>query len=193
MKNRFTRHLLVITALTLFLTSCTPTALIVGATAGGVVVYDKRSFRTIIDDKEIAHLAQAKIDHDASLSGKSYITTTCFNHILLLVGQAKSEQLCQHASHLVKSDPRVKRILNEVEVATPTSTSAHARDAWVTTKVKTKLLTKDGLRSTQIKVLTENNVVYLMGLVSHTQGRVAALITSTVSGVDKVVKLFEYI
>src|SRR5262249_27678907 len=98
-----------------------------------------------------------------------------------------------YAYNLVNNIPHIKRIYNEVVITQPTSNMVRSKDTWITTKVVTKMLAEKGLRSTQIKVVTENSVVYLMGLVTHSQGNLAAVVASQVSGVTQVVKLFEYL
>ena len=84
-------------------------------------------------------------------------------------------------------------LYNEVTIEQPISNSARANDSWITTKVKTTLLTSPNLNSASLKIITENGVVYLMGLTTRTQAQIATDKTRTVAGVQKIVKLFEYI
>lgn len=188
MKTKF----LLIIFIAAFLPACIPVAFVAGATAGGAIVYDNRGFKTMAQDKELQIRAQGSIDTDAQLRGQTHISVSVFNHIMLLVGQAATPELSQHAYDTVSTIPNIKRIYNEITIQPPTSNMTRSRDTWITTKVKTMMLAEKGLKSTQIKVITENGVVYLMGLVTHSQGNLAAQVTSQVSGVQKVVKLFEY-
>lgn len=186
-------RLLFIIALCSLLQACIPVAFVAGATAGGAIIYDNRSVKTIAEDKDIEIRAQSAIDIDAQLRGnQSHIIVTVFNHIMLLVGQAPTPELQQHAYDVVNKFPHIKRIYNEITVGVPTSNARRTQDIWITTKAKTLMLAEKGLHSTQIKVLTEDGVIYLMGLVNHTQGNLAAQVASKVSGVTQVVKLFEY-
>jgi osmotically-inducible protein OsmY len=171
---------------------CVPVAFVAGAAAGGAVIYDNRGTKTILQDDSTAYKAQGRINSDAALNQQTHIAVTVFNHIMLLVGQAATADLRQHAYDLVSNLPNIKRIYNQITVEAPTSLAIRSNDAWITTKVKTKLLAEKGLHSSQIKVLTEKGTVYLMGLVTRSQGALAALVTSKVSGVQKVVTLFEY-
>ncbi|MGB6977353.1 MAG: BON domain-containing protein [Gammaproteobacteria bacterium] len=174
------------------LSGCIPVVFVAGAAAGGAVIYDNRSAETILQDNSLAYKAQGQINSDPTLHQQTHIAVTAFNHIVLLVGQAPTADLRQQAYDLVTNLRNVKRIYNQITVETPTSISRRSEDTWITTKVKTKLLAEKGLHSSQIKVLTENGTVYLMGLVTRSQGSLAALVTSKVSGVQKVVTLFEY-
>jgi osmotically-inducible protein OsmY len=88
---------------------------------------------------------------------------------------------------------KIKRIHNELEVAGKTSLLARSNDTWIATKVRTLMLTNSNVPSDQVKVVTENGAVYLMGMISQVDGDSAANLARNVSGVTKVVKVFEYI
>ncbi|MGB0322238.1 MAG: BON domain-containing protein, partial [Pseudohongiellaceae bacterium] len=88
---------------------------------------------------------------------------------------------------------KIKRIHNELEVAGKTGFLTRSNDAWIATKIRTLMLTDNDVPAGQVKVVTENGAVYLMGLVSQTEGDSAANLARNVSGVTKVVKVFEYI
>ena len=89
--------------------------------------------------------------------------------------------------------PHVRRVYNEIQVGNNISFWQKSKDSGITTLVKSVLLATKGLRSSQIKVLTEDSVVYLMGIVTPLQSKLAADSASTVSGVNKVVKVFELV
>lgn len=127
------------------------------------------------------------------LKNCSHIAVSTFNRVVLLVGEVPTSALRKRAYELVKEVPHIRRINNEIEIAASLSTKAGSLDAWVTTKAKTALLAEKGLNSTQIKVITENSVVYLMGLVSHEQAEIAVEVVREVAGITKVVTLFEYV
>ncbi len=187
------KKLLSIILLSCFLSACLlPVVFVAGAGIGGSIVYDKRNMKTMVQDRDMATAALHKIQDDPDLSEHAHISIATFNHIILLAGQAPTEELRQRAFDLVNSVPNVKRIYNEVTVEPPTSTMIRTNDSWITTKVKSAMLAEKGLRSSQIKVVTENSVVYLMGIVTRKQSDLAAQAASRVSGVKKVVKIFEY-
>ena len=88
---------------------------------------------------------------------------------------------------------RVKRVHNELQVLQPSSALARSNDSWLTTKIKTQMLTDQNVPGSRIKVITENGIVYLLGLVTRQEGNRATSLVQGVSGVQRIVKLFEYI
>jgi osmotically-inducible protein OsmY len=126
------------------------------------------------------------------LKNDSHIEVTVFNNIVLLTGEAPTLELKQKAEEQAKKEQGVVRVYNQISVEGPTSTLTHTSDAWITTKIKSKMLANDELKSSSIKVVTENGAVYLIGVVSQQQADVAVNIARHVSGVQKVVKVFQY-
>lgn len=187
----FTR-LILICWLCILSAACVPVAFMAGSTAGGALIYDKRGVATMIEDRDIANEAWKKINNDPELRKQAHISVSSFNRVVLMVGQAPTEQLRNHAYDLVNSIQGIKRIYNRVSIEAPTSKSRQAEDAWITTKVKAKMVAEKGLKSSQIKVVTEDGVVYLLGLVTHKQSDIASTVASQVTGVEQVVKVFEY-
>jgi osmotically-inducible protein OsmY len=187
------KKIILIFLITGFLQGCIPSVFIAGAAAGGAVIYDHRSAKVMIDDRNITFQAQNDINNDQELHEKSHISVATFNHIVLLLGQAPNSELRSRAESIVKSNSKVKMIYNEITIENSISNIACANDAWITTKVKTVLLTTPDLNSTNLKIVTEKGVVYLMGLTTRTQAQIATNKTRTVAGVQKVVKLFEYL
>ena len=177
----------------LFLPGCMPAIFVAGAAAGGAVIYDHRSTKDILDDRNITFQMQNKLDSDVQLRQNAHISIATFNHVALLLGQVPNDELRNRAEAIVKANPKVKILYNEITIGKPITNIARANDAWITTKVKTILLATPGLSSTNLKIVTENGVVYLMGLTTRTQAKLAAAKTRTVAGVRKVVKLFEYL
>lgn len=175
------------------LQGCLPTVFVAGAAAGGAVIYDHRSTVTMVQDRDITYSAQEKVDNDPQLKGRADIDVATFNHIVLLVGQAPTKELRDRAEALVKTVPNIRMLYNEITIEPPTSESVRANDAWITSKVKTVLFAEPNLNSSQLKIVTENGVVYMMGLTTKSQATLAADKTRNVAGVTKVVKLFEYI
>ncbi len=173
------------------LSSCIPAALIVGATAGGAVIYDKRSVKTIAEDQESEKIAGHALNQSDDLKTGTHIVIATFDHVLLLVGQTTTDEQRSTAYQLVSSVKNIRRVYNEITIQKPTGEWQRSHDAWITTKIKTQLLATPGLHSTQIKVLTEDSVVYLMGMLSHHQENLAINIARSTSGVNKVVKVFQ--
>lgn len=187
-----TTSLLIFLLSLIFLPGCVPVVFVAGA-ATGTIIYDHRNAKTIVEDRDVTFQIQHKLDNDPELHNKSHISVTSFNHIALLLGQVPNEELRSRAEAIAKSNSNVKMLYNEVTVGEPISNMARANDTWITTKVKTVLATVSGLTSSNLKIVTENKVVYLMGLTTRTQATLASDRTRTVTGVEKVVKLFEYL
>lgn len=168
-----------------------PVAFVAG-TGAGVLVFDKRSMKTIVQDRDIANEALKRIDNDSQVKKETNISVSVFNHIMLLVGQAPTEELKNRVYNLASTVPNIKRVYNEIVVSPPLLGGDRAKDTWITTKVKGALVGTAGLNSSQIKVVTENRVVYLMGIVSRKQADLAGDAASRVTEVARVVKIFEY-
>ncbi len=177
------------------LTGCAP--LVVGGTAAGIgVAHDRRTTGTIVEDQAIELKAYDILDKDQELSELGHINVTSYNNAVLLSGEAPSPELRTRAEQLVGQVEKVKHVHNELDVAAPSSLASRSSDAWITTKVKSSLLQVDGLRNfdpTRVKVVTERGVVYLMGLLYAQEADAVVSTVRRVGGVQKVVKLFEYL
>jgi osmotically-inducible protein OsmY len=113
--------------------------------------------------------------------------------MVLLTGQVESDEIKSIAAASIKDLRKVRTVHNELEVAGPTSMMARTNDSWLSTKVKTALLSSSKTEGGRIKVVTENSVVYLMGLLTRSEAEAAVEKTRKVFGVQKIVKVFEYI
>lgn len=162
-----------------------------GAATGAAVANDTRTAGTVIEDQAIELKATELIWKDPELNKQSHISTTSYNQIVLLTGQTPTAELRQRAESKIASVAKVRHIHNELTIAAPSSLTTRSSDTVLTAKVKTKMFTLDNIDGTKVKVVTENGVVYLMGLLSGTDADRAAQAASTVNGVQKVVKLFE--
>lgn len=175
------------------LSGCAPVIVAAGASAASAVIYDERNIDAMYHDAEIAQQARHNIKTDPELEGLNHISIASFNGNVLMVGQVARSELSSKAYQLVNEVQGVKHIHNEVTVEGLTSTATRSNDAWITTKVKSAMLAEKGLHSAQIKVITENGVVYLMGLVTQRHAEIATTVARSVKGVRKVVRAFEYL
>lgn len=173
----------------LFLTSCVA-AVVAGAAAG--MVYDRRSISTLEADARIFHLLHKTLVTHPQLSN-SRILVSSFNRVVLLVGQTPSASTRMLAEREAQNTPGVQRVYNEITLANPLPIALRTKDSWITSQVRSNMLTKKGLESGSIRVVTENGVVYLMGIVSTEQGILAVDVARRVNEVNKVVKVFQYI
>jgi osmotically-inducible protein OsmY len=171
--------------------ACAPVIVAGGATAA-VAATDRRSVGTQLDDQNIELTARRRVNHDDRLAAGVHVNFTCFNGTLLLTGETASAGQRDIVVSLVERLQGVKRVVNEIAVAEPTTLSSRSNDSWITSQVKTKLLADEKIPGRRVKVVTENGTVYLMGLVTQPEGELAAEAARTVGGIKRVVKLFEY-
>lgn len=167
-------------------------AVFVLGAAAGMVVYDKRSLQMIEKDARIFHQVHKAIVTDPDFVD-SHIDVSVFNQVVLLVGQTPEASLRFKAEKIARKTPQVKRVYDEITVEDPVPLSQRTKDSWISTEVKAHMLSRKGLESGSIKVVTENSVVYLMGIVTHEQADLAVDVARNVKGVKKVVKVFRYI
>ena len=176
---------------------CTTAVVVGGAATGAAVIHDRRSSGTVIDDQGASWKISHAIFSDKELSEPSHINVAVYNGAVLLTGETPSEDLKLRANAIaVQAVGSDKPIYNELAISAPTSLSTRTNDAYITSKVKTALFDIQSLPDfdvTRVKVITENSVVYLMGLLTTAEADAVTDKARNVSGVKKVVKLFEYI
>lgn len=176
----------------LLLQACTP-LLIAGAAVGISVANDRRSPAVILDDQHIEIQIRHELKNLTALNDTTHISVTSFNHIVLLTGQVRDQQQRSLVTNKIQQREGISRVHNELIIAETISMQSRREDAWLTTKVKNALLHHPHLNALQIKVVTENNTVFLMGMVSQAEGHAAAQTTQQVNGVHAVIKVFEYL
>ncbi len=153
-----------------------------------------RSIGNKIDDQFLEPAVAEKVrqSHADLNSTTSHIVVTAYNGVILLAGQTPREDLKERAGKAASSVQGVKRVHNELQIALPNSALARSNDTLMTTKIKTQMLADTTVPGSRIKVVTENGVVYLMGLITRQEGIRATNLTQGVNGVQKIVKLFQY-
>lgn len=185
--------LLLVTAPLLFqLTGCTTTTTTVAMGGAAITAADQRSVGTVVDDEIIELNASNAIYQDKQLNEQTHVNITSYNFIVLISGEAPTQTLKSHIEKIVKSIPKVRRIHNMLKIAAPSSILTRTSDATLTARIKASMVRNSDF-SHKIKVVTENGTTYLMGVVSRAQGNKAVAITQGISGVQKIVKLFEYL
>lgn len=171
------------------LSACVP--LMVGGAAVGAttVAVDRRSSGAYVDDQSIELKATSQMSR---FSGAS-IGVTSYNRAVLLTGQVPTQAARDEAELLVRGLPNVRRVYNHLTVGAAATTSQASNDTWITSKVRTNMLSGKGFSSNNVKVVTELGVVYLMGMMTRNEGEAAAKVASETAGVTRVVTLFETI
>jgi len=153
----------------------------------------KRTVGVVIDDEGIEWTVKGEIrNSDPGFQG-SHLVVVSYNRVVLLAGQVATETLREKAAEVAQSMRSVRKVHNELTIGGPISMMARSNDSWLTTKVKSRLIVSDKAYGTKTKVVTENGVVYLMGLLTREQADNAVEVASQVYGVQKIVKVFEYI
>ncbi|MFI4922124.1 MAG: BON domain-containing protein [Burkholderiales bacterium] len=164
------------------------------AAGGGVLVAeDRRTNSAMVEDESIELKAQSRITENfKQYSNTIHVNVTSYDHNVLITGEVPSEEVKSGIEKTVKDIQNVRSITNELVVAEPTSWGSRSNDTLITSNVKSRFIEARKFQANWVKVVTENKVVYLMGIVNHTEADDAAKIASTTSGVEKVVKVFEY-
>lgn len=192
--KKYIYKLLVSLSMLISLQACVGLALVgLGAAIGGVVIHEGRNIETKKNDFYIAQKAYEYLSKDPDIHKKGRVVVSSYDGVVLLVGQVANQTIRERAERYVKSIPGVKHTYNEITISGPISPMTQSSDSWITTKVKSMLIATKDLDSSQIKVTTENGVVYLMGKVTRGQTEIASNVARSVAGVQKVVTLFQYL
>jgi osmotically-inducible protein OsmY len=191
----FFRTLLAVALLTCLLGGCAA-VIVTGAATGANAAHDRRTLGAYVDDEGIELKARLAITEDKELYGQTHVNIISVNGVVLLVGQAPKEAMRLKIEDITRGIEKVRVVHNEMTIAAPNSYMTRSSDSLITAKVKGSLFGIKGHEDfdpTRVKVVTENGVVYQMGILYRTEADAVATKASRVSGVQKVVKLFEYL
>jgi osmotically-inducible protein OsmY len=168
-------------------------ALLVGgaATTGVVVSQDRRTIGTLTEDEGIEIRASSRISE--RFKDGVHINVTSYNRVVLLTGEVPDAATRTEVERITWAVENVRGVHDELAVAGVSSFTVRSNDSLITSKVKTRLLDSNKVNPLHVKVVTENSVVYLMGLVTKEEANDATEVARTTSGVQKVVRVFEYI
>jgi osmotically-inducible protein OsmY len=161
-----------------------------GAVMGAVATADRRTLGAQTEDKTITVKAELRVPKIAGPD--AHVNIASFNRQVLLTGEVRDEAAKATVEREVRTIDGVKTIANELEIAGPSSYTSRSSDALITTKVKASLVDMNTISAVSFKVVTERGTVFLMGRVTQREGQVAADVARGVSGVQRVVKIFEY-
>jgi len=162
-----------------------------GAVMGGVAASDRRTLGAQTEDKSIALKGESRIP--AIVGDIGHVNVTSFNRRVLLTGEVRDEAMKRAVENEVRGIEGVQSVDNELIIAGPASYTSRTNDTLITTKVKASLVDMKTISAASFKVVTENATVFLMGRVTQREGTVAADVARGVGGVQKVVKVFDYI
>ena len=162
-----------------------------GAGTGVLMAEDRRTSGTFIEDQGIELKASSRLDE--KFKGAAHINITSYNRAVLMTGEVPTDAAKQEAEGIVRGVPSVGNVINELFIGGNSSYTSRSNDTYLTSKVKVRFVDTGKFQANHVKVVTENNVVYLLGMVTRKEAENAVEIARTTGGVQKVVKLFEYL
>ena len=187
------RRLTLVLALGSSLTLAGCGAVIVGGAAAttAMVATDRRTAGEQLEDKTIELKAASEMT--GTFGDRARVNATSFAGVVLLTGDVPTQQDKAQAERVAAGIEKVRKVINELRVGENTPLSVRTNDTWLTSKVRTALINTKEVPSLTIVVTTERGVVYLLGRVTEAEGQRAAKAAAMVTGVNKVVKLFEIV
>ena len=172
------------------ITGCAPVVIAAGVGATAMVATNRRSAGAQVDDESIELKINTAV---TSRYGESvHVNVTSYNATVLLTGEVPDKAALDDIVKVAKTTERVRAVENFLVVGRNSDLSGRTNDSYITSKVKARFVESDKISTNDFKVVTERSVVYLMGIVTRSEGDTAAQIAATTSGVAKVVKVFEY-
>ncbi len=186
------RHILASVFAVAALSGCV-TALVAGAVIATVdVIHDRRTVGEYIDDSAIEITARNILVSSPEIRAAAHVKPVSWNGILLITGEIDKEEVKQTLTPRFQAIQGVRQVVDETTITGKTSFGTRSNDAWISSKVKSRLLLKTGLDANRVKVITTRGSVYLMGIVTQDEADKATELARTVRGVNRVVKVFEY-
>lgn len=175
------------------LAACVP-LVIGGAAVGGaaLVSADRRSVGIQLEDEAIERRLNRAI-YGRFKDGDISVYVTSYNRKVLLTGQVINDSIYREVETIAKQGENVREVVNELQVRELSPAPVRNNDIAITAKVNTALLEAKDVPFRAVKVTTERGIVYLLGRVTQEEGDAAARAASRVSGVNKVVKVFDYL
>ena len=172
------------------LSACAP-LIVGGAVVGGVMAVDRRTAGTQIEDEGIELRAANRIRE--ALGDRAHVNVTSYNRQVLLTGEVATAQDRQAVEQMVSQVENVRSVVNDLAVMPPSTLSQRSTDTFITGKVRASLVDAQDISANSFKVVTERNIVYLMGRVSQREANRATDIARGVTDVRKVVRVFEIV
>jgi osmotically-inducible protein OsmY len=188
--NRTACTLLAAAALAAGLSACAP-LVVGGAVMGGMMATDRRTTGTQVEDEGIELRAVNRIRE--TLGDRAHVNVTSFNRQVLLTGEVPTAQDRATVDQIVAGVNNVRSVVSDLAVMPSTSLGQRSNDVLITGKVRASFVDAKDVFASAYKVVTERNVVYLMGLVTPREATRATEIARGVGGVSKVVRVFEMI
>lgn len=163
----------------------------VGVGAGAMMVHDRRTNDAYLDDQKIETKAAELVDKQ--INSVMHVNVTSFNHRVLISGEVPDESTKDEIGGIVSGIEKVRDVSNELAVSASSSLASRGNDSLITSNVKLRFMNDNLFKSEYVKVVSENGTVFLMGIVNHAEADAATEVTSTTQGVQRVVRMFEYL
>jgi len=173
------------------LTGCVPAVLVTGAVAGALSAHDRRSTGVQADDEVSEWKGSNRLP--VQYANAAHVNFTAFNRILLVTGEVPDEEARHRIGEIAAKVEGIRQVHNELVVARVSSLSSRSNDAFISSMFKARLFDSSRVSANHIKPLTENGVLFLMGLVNENEARAAVTIARTTDGVREVVNVMEVI
>ncbi len=165
---------------------------IAGGATAGAMANDRRTSGAYVDDETIEWKIIDVLYKDEQIEKQTHLNATSYNGIVLLTGEIPNDEMRVKINEKIRGVQGVRQLHDETSIAAPSSMMSRSGDTWITSKVKTAMLTNDTDMGVRTKVVTDKGVVYLMGIVSPQEADKLTEVARRVAGVQKVVKVFEY-
>ncbi len=165
---------------------------IAGGATAGAMANDRRTSGAYVDDETIEWKIIDVLYKDEQIEKQTHLNATSYNGIILLTGEIPNDEMRVKINEKIRGVQGVRQLHDETSIAAPSSMMSRSGDTWITSKVKTAMLTNDTDMGVRTKVVTDKGVVYLMGIVSPQEADKLTEVARRVAGVQKVVKVFEY-
>jgi len=165
---------------------------IAGGATAGAMANDRRTSGAYVDDETIEWKIIDVLYQDEQIDAQTHLNATSYNGIVLLTGEIPNQEMRVKVNEKIRGVQGVRQLHDETSIAAPSSMMSRSGDTWITSKVKTAMVTDDTDMGARTKVVTDKGVVYLMGIVSPQEADKLTELARRVGGVQKVVKVFEY-
>lgn len=165
------------------------------ATHNGPIQHDpgQRTLGEVMDDRQIDTYLKVNLVKADPTFDKANVNIMVYNGVVLLTGELPSKDLRELAGNVARNIGAVRQVHNQITIATKATIYSRANDNWIGTKIRTKLINSRQIESNRVKIVVENRVVYIMGLLSETEAQHVTELARTTDGVTKVVRAIELI
>lgn len=168
---------------------------VIDATTTGPIQIDpsKRSLGEYVDDKRLKTIVAVNLKKADPQLDNAHINVYSYNSVVLLTGEVPSKEMRELAGKTARDVNRIRQVYNELSIGPKTTFLSRTNDNWIQSRIKTKLLFHTDINSKRVKIIVEDNTVYLMGLMTKVQTDKITDVVRRTRGVKKVVRAIEYI